>query len=387
MKIALVHDYLVQDGGAERVLQAFQEIWPEAPTFALLHDPKRMGGAFDDKDIRTSFLQRLPFALKKYKWLMPLMPAATEQYDLSGFDAVLTSTSAFAKGVITRPETLHVCYCHTPTRYLWSDTHSYINEMNLPRPIKSIIPLMLTRIRQWDRLAADRVDRFVANSDTVRRRISKYYQRDSTVIHPPVETGRYAVAPQVGDYYLAGGRLVSYKRFDIVVQAFNKLGIPLKIFGVGPEMAELKKRAKRHIEFLGHVNEEDKAGLYARAIAYLHPQEEDFGITPVEAMASGRPVIAYRKGGATETVIEGKTGVFIEEQSWEELANEIIRFEPERFDPAAIRAHACTFDTGRFKERIRRFVETGYAKFGDGPAEPTVVAAEPQQRERIATPA
>ncbi len=375
MRIALVHDYLVQDGGAERVLGAFQEIWPKAPTYALLHDPSRMGANFRGKEIRTSFLQNVPFALKRYKWFMPLMPMATERHDVSGFDVVLSSTSAFAKGIITRPDTLHVCYCHTPTRYLWSDTHSYVNELGLPGPIRKLVPLMLTFIRVWDRLAADRVDRFIANSDTVGRRIRKYYQRDSDVIHPPVETSRFFIAPKIGDYYVAGGRLVAYKRFDVVVRAFNKLGIKLKIFGEGPEMAKLRAMARPNIEFVGRVGEREKAELYAKAIAYLHPQEEDFGITAVEAMASGRPVIAYRKGGAVETVIEGRTGVFIEEQSWEELANQIIRFEPERFDPRAIRAHAQAYDTGIFKEKIRKYVEDSLQEWQQGHRAPASARA------------
>ncbi len=366
MKVALVHDYLIQDGGAERVLQVFQRIWPEAPTHVLLYDPKRVGRAFDGKDIRTSFLQDTPFALKKYKWFMPLMPAATEHYDLNDFDVVLSSTSAFAKGIITRPDTLHLCYCHTPTRYLWSDTHSYVSELGLPRPIKALVPYVLSGIRVWDRQAAERVDRFIANSETVRERIRKYYQRDSEVIHPPVETSRFSVAPRIENYYVAGGRLVAYKRFDIVVRAFNKLGIPLKIFGEGPELEALRAEAHQNIEFVGKVSEADKAELYRKAIAYLHPQEEDFGITAVEAMASGRPVIAYRKGGAVETVVEGKTGVFIDEQSWEELANEIIRFEPERFDPRDIRAHAEQYDTERFMQKIRGLVEREWLKWKMG---------------------
>jgi len=356
MKIALVHDYLIQDGGAERVLQVFQQMWPEAPTYALFYDPERIGSGFEGKDIRTSFLQDVPLALRRYKWFMPLMPAATENYDLSGYDVVLSSTSAFAKGVITRPDTLHFCYCHTPTRYLWSDTHSYVKELGLPAPVKKLVPYLLSRLRIWDRQAAERVDRFIANSETVRQRIRKYYQRDSVVIHPPVETSRYSAAPKTENYYVAGGRLVAYKRFDIVVQAFNKLGIPLKVFGIGPEIDKLRAAAHKNIEFVGKVGEQEKAELYRKAIAYLHPQEEDFGITAVEAMASGRPVIAFRKGGAAETVVEGVTGAFIEEQSWEELANEIIRFEPEKFDPTAISEHAAKFDTEKFKEKIRAYI-------------------------------
>lgn len=365
MKLALVHDYLVQDGGAERVLQAFHEIWPDAPTFALLYDPAKMGRNFRGKDIRTTFLQRLPFALKQYKWLMPLMPIATETHDLSGFDVVLSSASAFAKGVLTRPETLHLCYCHTPTRYLWSDTHSYVNDIGLSSPIRSAVSLMLPSIRVWDRLAADRVDHFIANSETVQRRITKYYHRDSDVIHPPVDISRFRVGRGEGGYYLAGGRLVAYKRFDIVVQAFNKLGIPLKIFGEGPELERLRATAKPNITFLGRVPESEKATLYANAIAYVHPQEEDFGITAVEAMASGRPVIAFRKGGAVETIEEGKTGLFLEEQTWEELANQIIRFQPEQFNPTDIREHALQYDIEEFKTRMREYVKGAYTRWAE----------------------
>lgn len=366
MRVALVHDYLVQDGGAERVLEVFRRIWPEAPIFVLFHEPDRVGAAFRNHDIRTSFLQRLPFARHTYKAFLPLMPAATEHHDLKDFDVVVSSVSAFAKGVITKPETLHVCYCHTPTRYLWSDTHSYIRESNLPFPLKKLMPILLSRLRVWDRQAADRVDSFVANSETVRRRITKYYQRDSTVIHPPVETSRLAVADGPGEFYLAGGRLVPYKRFDIIVEAFNRLGRPLKIFGEGPELKKLRAVAKPNIEFLGKVDEATKADLYRRAIAYLHPQEEDFGITPVEAMACGRPVIAYAKGGATETVVPGVTGVLFDEQSWEALANAVIRFEPERYDPIRIREHALKFDAERFAVRFRGFVEDEWRKWQEG---------------------
>ena len=356
MRIALVHDYLIQDGGAERVLQTFHEVWPDAPVFVLLHDRRKMP-AFNDWDVRPSFLQNLPFALRKFKYLLPLMPAATESYQLGDFDAVLSSTSAFAKGVITQPGTTHVCYCHTPTRYLWSDTHTYVKEQLPSLPVRLAAQPMLSRIRVWDRLAADRVDRFVANSETVRQRIAKYYNRSSDVIFPPVETANYRPSDRVENYYVAGGRLVPYKRFDVVVNAFNKLRLPVKIFGTGPDYAKLKAMAKPNIEFLGRVSEQEKADLYAQAIAYIHPQEEDFGITAVEAMAAGRPVIAYGKGGGAETVVPGRTGVWMDEQSWEELAGLIINFRPEQFDPRVIRAHAEQFDKEKFKARIREYVE------------------------------
>jgi len=363
MKIALVHDYLIQDGGAERVLMALHEIWPEAPIFALLHDPKHLGPSFNGKDIRTSFLQRLPFALRHYKWFMPLMPSATEHYNLDEYDVVISSTSAFAKGIITRPDALHICYCHTPTRYLWSDTHSYIESLRLPAPVRRLTQMSLSKIRLWDRLAADRVDRFIANSETVRHRIMKYYKRDSEVINPPVETSNFRVAKTKGAYFVAGGRLVAYKRFDLIIKAFNKLGLKLKIFGEGPEAGRLKAMARRNVEFTGKINDREKADLYRLATAYIHPQEEDFGITAVEAMACGRPVIAYRQGGATETVIEGLTGVFFDEQTPEAIASAVVNLKPDNFDPKKIREHAENYSKENFRRRIETFVTSAYEEW------------------------
>ena len=254
MKIALIHDHLAQDGGAEKVLQAFQRIWPEAPTFVVVHDPKAANAAFQGKDIRTSFLQRWPGGVKHYQWFFPMMPTAVESYDLMEYDVVLSSTASFAKGVITRPDTLHICYCHTPTRYLWSDTHSYVQELEVNRLIKWSLPFFLTYVRLWDKMAAERVDQFIANSKLVQQRISKYYQKDSTIIYPPVDSSKFSVG-SVGDYYLTGGRLVSYKRFDLVVDAFARLGRKLKVFGSGPELAALQARASNNVEFVGRVDD------------------------------------------------------------------------------------------------------------------------------------
>lgn len=360
MKIALVHDYLTQDGGAEKVLSVLQSIWPEAPTFVLFHDPKRVP-RFNGKDIRTSFLQKMPLIRSKFQWYLPLMPTATEHYDLEGFDVVVSSTSAFAKGVVTQPGTIHVCYCHTPTRYLWTDALSYVEELRVPRFIKAMLPPLLSLLRIWDRHAAERVDVFVANSETVKGRIKKYYGRDSEVIHPPVETGDFAISDAPKTYFLAGGRLVAYKRFDLIVDAANKTGLPLKIFGTGPVLAELKKQAKPNVQFLGRVPDKDLPALYAGAKAFIHPQEEDFGITAVESMAAGRPVIALKKGGAIETVIDGVTGHLFEEQSWEELADYLIRFDDSQWNPAAIKAHAERFSRAAFMDRIRALVEKHYA--------------------------
>lgn len=360
MKIALVHDYLKQDGGAEKVLSVLQEIWPEAPTYTLFFDPDRLP-QFKGKDIRTSFLQRAPLIQSRFQWYLTLMPTATEHYDFSGFDMVVSSTSAFAKGIITPPGTIHVCYCHTPTRFLWTDTLSYVEELRVPRFIKNMLPPFLSMLRVWDKQAADRVDAFVANSKTVKGRIEKYYGRDSVVVHPPVDTHRFAVSDEPKEYFLTGGRLVAYKRFDMVVEACNRTGIKLKIFGTGPVMKDLRKMAKGNVEFLGRVPDSELPGLYAGAKAFINPQEEDFGITPIESMASGRPVIAYKKGGATETVLDGVTGELFEEQSWEELADHLIRFDDAKYDPLAIRTHAEQFSRDRFKNEMKALVEKQYA--------------------------
>ena len=357
MKIALVHDYLIQDGGAEKVLEVLQETWPEAPTFVLFFDPKKMP-AFADKDIRTSFLQKLPLALTKYQWYISLMPTATEHYDLREFDVVISSTSAFAKGVLTRPDAIHICYCHTPTRYLWTDTQSYIKELRVPKFVKAMLPPVLSKLRIWDRQAADRVDYFVANSQTVADRIKKYYRRDSEIIYPPVETTHFHISPKPKQYFLTGGRLVAYKRFDLVIEAFNKTGLPLKIFGNGPVEKDLRKMAKSNIEFVGRVSEKEQRELYANAKAFVHPQEEDFGITPVEAMASGTPVIAYRLGGATETVVEGLSGEFFEEQTVNALVEKLVKFDQSKYDPHKIKAHAEKFSREKFEEKIRKVVES-----------------------------
>ncbi len=359
MKIALVHDYLMQDGGAEKVLEVMQELWPQAPTYTLFFDPKKLP-TFAGRDIRTSFLQRMPLIKSKYQWYITLMPSATEGYDLSEFDVIVSSTSAFAKGIITKPGAIHICYCHTPTRYLWSDTHNYIQELRIPKIVKAILPPVLSKLRLWDAQSAARVDFFVANSKTIQNRIEKYYKRNSHVIHPPVDLSNFHLSSKPKEYFLTGGRFVAYKRFDLVVEAANKTGLPLKIFGSGPVEQELKKSAKENVEFLGKVSNEKRAELFANAKAFLHPQEEDFGITPVESMASGRPVIAYNKGGATETVIEGVTGHLFDEQSWEELADYMIRFNESQFDPHQIKVHASKFSKDHFKQKLASFVEKNY---------------------------
>ncbi|MFH0852928.1 MAG: glycosyltransferase [bacterium] len=362
MKVALIHEHLAQDGGAEKVLQSFQEMFPKAPTYTLVYNKFKANRSFLGKDIRTSFIQNLPFGVKKYQAYLPLMPTAIEQFDLTEYDLVLSSSSALSKGVITLPETLHICYCHSPTRYLWSDTHRYVQDLPYNRLIKKLVPVLLNRIRIWDRLAADRVDVFLANSRAIQARIKKYYSRDSTVIYPPVNVKTFSISPKIQNFYLIGGRLVAYKRYDLAVMAFNRLGIPLKIFGDGPELENLKSLAKSNIEFLGKVSNDELKRLYRECVAFLHPQEEDFGITAIEAMASGRPVIAYASGGALETVIPGRTGELFDDQNWETLADTIVRWKPENYDTVSIRQHAMQFDTDVFKEKITSFINEEYEK-------------------------
>lgn len=361
MKVALIHEHLAQDGGAERVTQVFTRMFPQAPIYTVVYNRERANPTFHHRDIRTSFIQKLPGGVKMYEWYLTLMPTAVESFDLTGFDVVISCASAFAKGVITNPRTLHLCYLNSPTRYLWTDTHQYIRELRHPRWVRGILPPFLSYLRVWDRLAADRVDQYVANSRTVQQRIDKYYRHPSTIIHPPIETERFSAHSGPGKYYLTGGRLVPYKRFDIAIQAFNRLGLPLKIFGIGPALKSLQAMAKGNIEFLGKVPDAQMNDLYGQAIAFINPQEEDFGITVLEAMATGRPVIAYRAGGALETVTPGKTGTFFASQDWEALADTVIRFKPETFDPQAIRAWAETFSTERFIERMHTFINQAWS--------------------------
>jgi len=373
MKVALIHDHLAQDGGAEKVLQALAEMFPEAPIYTLLCEEENIKKYYQNHRIDTSVIQRLPGGVKHYKWYMPFMPMAVEFFDLSGYDLVISDSASFAKGVITRPETLHIDYCHTPTRYLWSDSHQYINELKYNKWLKKIVSLFLNYVRIWDRQAADRVDIFIANSKIVQQRIKKYYQRDSTVIYPPANTKKYSLSPELIDeklrvenYFLIGCRLAPYKRVDIVIEAFKKMpSKKLKIFGSGIDLNRLKKIAGEasNIEFLGRVEDQQLAKLYRNCQAFIHPQEEDFGITVVEAMACGAPVIAYRRGGALEIIIENQTGLFFDQQKPEVIIEVVEKFNKNNFDEKIIRAQAEKFSTENFKANIQNFIDQEYKKF------------------------
>jgi glycosyltransferase involved in cell wall biosynthesis len=355
-RVALVHDYLIQDGGGERVLQALQEIFPQAPTFTLFYDPERAHQDFIGKDIRTSKLATWPFIRGREEWTLPFMPMEIERFDLSSYDLVISSSISFSKGVIVPPGALHICYMHTPTRWLWEDRVSYIDELPQPRIIKRFLQPLLHRLRQWDRLAAERPDVIVTNSEISKKRIQRYYRREAQIIHPPVDLSSIPLSTHVGSYWITGGRLVAYKRFDLTVRAFTKLNMPLKVFGIGPELERLKKIAGPKIEFLGRVSDKEKIQLIEESIGFIHPQIEDFGITAVEAMAMGKPVIAYGKGGASETVIPGVTGVHLEAQSWEDIGDAVIRFDSSHYDPQAIRQHAERFSKERFIEQFSTMI-------------------------------
>jgi glycosyltransferase involved in cell wall biosynthesis len=357
MKIALVHDYLNQYGGAERVLEVFHDMYPAAPVYTSIYAPSHMPRHFRNWEIRTSFMRKLPFHDKLYQAYMPLYPTAFEKFNLSEFDLVLSSSSAFAKGIITEPEALHVCYCHSPMRFAWN-YHDYMAGESVPRRAHIVLSLILNYVRLWDEISSSRVDAFIANSRVVARRIRKRYRRNATIINPPVDTTQYTPEPHGshGDYFLIVSRLIPYKRIDLVVEAFNDLRLPLKVVGRGRQEAELRARANSNIEFLGAVPETQLKKLYANCKAFIFPGHEDFGIAPLEAQASGRPVIAYGAGGALESVKHGVTGEFFMEQSVEAITDVICRFDERAYDPVAIRRHAENFDTEVFKRRITQFV-------------------------------
>ncbi|MFH1551278.1 MAG: glycosyltransferase [bacterium] len=356
MKVALVHDYLNQYGGAERVLEAFCQIFPKAPIYTLLYDKKRTGFAFEGHKIKTSFLQKVPFIKSHHRPFLMLMPLAIEQFDFSEYDLILSDSASYAKGIIVPSNALHICYCHTPIRYAWDDSHKYIDEFMYPGPIKKIIPFFMNYIRIWDEQAAARVDKFIANSDFVAKRIKKYYHQDSRIIYPPVKTDVFYIADKPEKYFLMVGRFLPYKRFDLAIKAFNQLGLSLKIIGDGPERKKLQKMAKDNIEFIGMVSDKQLRDYYAHCNALIFPQEEDFGITAVEALASGRPVIAYQAGGALEIIQSNISGLFFKEQTPECLIKTLQEFNPNDFDPEKIRQRAMEFDQERFKDKIKGFI-------------------------------
>ena len=361
MRVAIVHDWLNQRGGAEVVLEALVEMYPQAPIHTSMYCPQAMPQAYRSWDIRTSFMDRLPFAKRYHQPFLPLYPLAFESFDFTGYDLVVSNKSGFCHGIITSPDTLHICYCLTPTRFLW-DYAGYAQRERLRRLARLALPPFLNYLRLWDRAAANRVDHFVAISRTVQQRIAKYYRRGSAIIYPPVDTSKLAPSDLHDDHFLIVSRLVPYKRIDLAVRAFNELGLPLVIIGDGRDRDSLQALAKSNVEFLGRVPDEKIGDYFARCRAFILPGQEDFCIAPVEAQAAGRPVIAYAAGGAMDTVKEGVTGAFFHQQTPEALIEVIKEFDDTGYDPAIIRRHAERFDKRVFEEQLSAFIEEKYAE-------------------------
>lgn len=359
MKVAIVHYWLVNYRGGERVVEALCRVFPQADLFTLVYDPSRMPETIRSRRIQTSFLQRIPGARRRYQPYLPLFPVAIEQFDLRGYDLVISSEASVAKGVLTRPETLHVCYCHSPMRYAWDLYFDYLHRDDVGPFKRRGIPWLMNWLRVWDVAASHRVDRFVANSENVRRRILKHYRREAEVIYPPVPVDEYEISPDTGDFYLSVGQLVPYKRVDLLVRVMNRLGRPLVVIGDGPQLGAIRKLAGPTVRVLGWQPFPVVREHLARARAFVFPGEEDFGMAPVEALASGRPVIALDRGGAREVVTDGETGILFPEPSEESLAAAVERFEREdrRFDPATLRERARAFDAPVFERRTRAFIE------------------------------
>jgi glycosyltransferase involved in cell wall biosynthesis len=370
MKVALVHDWLTGMRGGERCLEVFCEIFPEADLFTLLHVPGSVSPLIESRRIRTSFIQRLPGAAERYRLLLPLFPFAVERFDLSGYDLVLSSSHCVAKGVRVPKKALHLCYCFTPMRYVWDLYDDYFGA-RAGLAVRLLMPPVASALRHWDRITASRAHHFAAISHCVAERVARCYGRAAEVIYPPVDVQRFRLSEEPGEFYLIVSALTPYKRVDLAVAAMNRLGFRLVVVGSGPEERRLKALAGRTVEFLGWRSDQEVAELYSRCRALLFPGMEDFGIVPLEAMASGRPVIAFGRGGALETIVpwepgnDAATGCLFSEQTVDALAGAIRRFEANahHFNPKALRAHAEAFDRPLFKERIAAWVARRWEEF------------------------
>ncbi|WP_027245291.1 glycosyltransferase [Leisingera daeponensis] len=356
MKVAIVHYWLVGMRGGEKVLEALLDLYPDAVIVTHVYDPAQVSDRVRRHEVRETFIGRLPGAKKHYQKYLPLMPLALELMDMQEFDLVISSESGPAKGVIVRPDAVHISYCHSPMRYIWDHYHVY--RARAGRLARLVMPLAAHRLRIWDVTTAARVDHFIANSSFIAKRIEKFYRREAEVIFPPVETAEFAISPSAGDHYLLAGEMVSYKRADLAVDAFNASGRKLVVVGDGEMREALERKSGPNITFLGRVPFAELKQQFATCKALIFPGEEDFGIIPVEVMACGRPVIAYGRGGALDTVIEGVSGVLFHEQTADALNDAISRFEDEPglvAGPEAIRELAKGFDTAVFKEKFSAF--------------------------------
>lgn len=365
MKIAIVHDWLTTYAGAEKVLEQLLKLYPQADIFTIVDFlPERDRAFLVGHKIMTSFIQQLPFAKTKYRNYLPLMSLAVEQFDVSIYDLVISSSHAVAKGIITGPNQKHICICYSPIRYAWDLQHQYLKESGLCQGLKGwIAKYFLHKMRIWDSRTANGVDSFIAISDFIARRIWKVYRRESTIIYPPVDVEAFMLHAVKEDFYLTASRMVPYKKIDLIVEAFSMMpDKKLIVIGDGPDMKKIKAKAGANVILMGYQSFEVLRDHMQRARAFVFAAEEDFGIAPVEAQACGTPVIAFGKGGAVETVIDGVSGVFFENQSVESLCEAVERFEKLNFVPKVIRENAMRFSVERFKKEMKEFVDKGYAK-------------------------
>lgn len=367
MKIAIVHEWLETYAGSERVVEQLLNLYPAADVFSLVDFLPPQGRSFiQHKPVTTSFIQRLPLARKHFRKYLPLMPIAIEQFDLSAYDVVISSNHAITKGVVTRADQLHISYVHTPIRYAWDLQWQYLEQARLQHGLKGAVTrLMLHYLRLWDVSTANRVDYFVANSNFIARRVQKTYRRSAQIIYPPVATHRFRADRTRDAFYLTVSRFVPYKRVDITIEAFNQLGLPLIVIGDGTDHPSLKRTARSNIQFLGYQSDAVVTDHMERCKAFIFPAEEDFGITPVEAQAAGAPVIAYGRGGVTETVIDRKTGILFPRQTVEALVNAVETYEAGRSltSPIGIRHHAESFSEARFRQEFHQFLQQTWQQF------------------------
>ena len=371
MKKALIHDWFSTYAGAEKCVESFTDIWDDFGIYSLidfLSDADR-DKILKGKRAHTSFIQKLPFAKDKYRNYLPLFPLAIEQFDLSGYDVVRSSSHAVAKGVLTHSNQLHIAYVHTPIRYAWDLYHQYLRESGLDRGLKGVLAkYFLHKIRLWDASTANRVDHYVANSRYIARRIKKTYGKPSDVIYPPVDVDKFTLREAKEEFYLTASRMVPYKKIDLIVEAFSHTDKKLLVIGDGPDMAKIKSKAGKNVELLGFASDETMADLMRRAKAFVFAAEEDFGITPLEAQACGTPVICFGRGGARETVRDGESGLYFMEQNTKELLAAVAKFEQnyDKFEPAKIRENSLKFSRARFESEIKSYVEKKYEEFKGG---------------------
>ena len=364
LKVALVHDWLTGMRGGEKCLEVLCELFPEADLYTLLHQKGKLSQNIESRSIRTSFVQHLPFGLKKYRHYLPLFPLAIEQFDLSAYDLIVSSSHCVAKGVRPNNSTFHISYVHTPMRYVWDQFNTYFRQPRTSWPVRIGAELMRPYLQRWDRNTAKRVDTFLCNSNNIRKKILEYYGRESQVIYPPVDLSRFKPGDTKADYYLMVGAFAPNKRVDLAVHAFNKLKLPLKISGSGQDEEYCRSIAGETIEFLGTLSNEKLLELYQQARALVFPGEDDFGITPLEAQACGTPVIAFAAGGVLETVTD-QTGLFFKEQKVEALvkAVEIMEHKWEVFVPEKFQEQLSRFGRGHFKEQMAHAIEFGYRQW------------------------